>query len=97
MAALHERVRVYVQTLRDNVDCCFAAIDAKLRVMDGDEIGAIEVLDMGLRREELDWDSRYDPIIRTLQGEPAFRALYQRVDDEIDAFRLQLGMPALQQ
>ncbi len=39
----------------------------------------------------------YDPVIRSINDEPDFQLLYQRVDDEIDAFRQQLGMPALQQ
>ena len=94
---LLERVRTYVETLRSNTDCCYASIDAKLRVMDGDIDGAVEVLAAGIERGELSWSSAFDPVIRTLQAEPAFIALYQKVDDDIDAFRQELGMPALQE
>ncbi|MDH5304997.1 MAG: hypothetical protein OEW64_12980 [Gammaproteobacteria bacterium] len=85
--------RTYVETLRQNTVYGFFKIDAKLRVLDGDKEGALDVLEAAHGRSELGWTGRYDPVLRTLAGEPRFQALYRKVDEEIDAMRAQLGMP----
>ena len=87
------RARTYVETLRQNTVYGFFRIDAKLRVLDGDTDGALEVLEAAHERNELDWTVRYDPVLRTLAGEPRFQTLFRKVDEEIDAMRAQLGMP----
>lgn len=88
-----DRVRTYVETLRQNTVYGFFQVDAKLRVLDGDTAGALEVLEAGHEREELGWTDRYDPVLRTLADEPRFQALFKSIDDEIDAMRAELGMP----
>ena len=54
---------------------------------------ALDVLEKAVRRGELGWQSRYDVLLRTLADEPRFIALYEQVDNEIDALRAELGMP----
>jgi len=87
------QARVYVETLRENADWGFSSIDAKLRVLDGDIEGALDVLEIAIHRAELGWTTRYDPILRTLSDEPRFRALFTEVDQGIKTLREDLGMP----
>jgi TolB-like protein/Flp pilus assembly protein TadD len=87
------RVRRYINTLRDNADYGYALPSAKLLILQGDTEGALDVLETGLRRGELGWQSRYDVVVRTLEDEPRFVALYEEVDRKIDALRAELGMP----
>jgi len=87
------RARAYVETLQQNTVYGFFRIDAKLRVLDGDTDGALDVLEAAYERNELFWTVRNDPVLRTLAGEPRFQALFRKVDEEIDAMRAQLGMP----
>lgn len=87
------RVRNYVGTLRQNTVYGFYMIDAKLHVLDGDIEGALDILEAAEKRGEIEWTERYDPILRTLSGEPRFVALFQRIDDDIDAMRAELGLP----
>jgi len=87
------RVRTYVGTLRQNTVYGFYTIDAKLHVLDGDVEGALDILEAAAGRDEVGWTDRYDPILRTLAGEPRFQALFRRIDDAIDAMRAELGMP----
>ena len=86
-------VRVFVDTLRENTVYGFYIVDAKLRVLDNDTEGALDVLEAALERNELSWADRYDPILRTLDDEPRFRALFAEVDQRIDALRAELGLP----
>jgi TolB-like protein len=87
------RVRTYVETLRQNTVYGFFMIEAKLLVLESDASGALDVLEAAHERDEVSWLSRYDPVVRTLADEPRFQALFQRIDDEIDAMRAELGMP----
>jgi hypothetical protein len=67
--------------------------EVKLLVLQGDSEAALDVLERAVRRGELDWESRYDPIVRTLGDAPRFVALYDELDRKIDAQRAELGMP----
>jgi tetratricopeptide (TPR) repeat protein len=87
------RVRNYVGTLRQNTVYGFYMIDAKLHVLDGNIEGALDILEAAEKRGEIEWTERYDPILRTLSDEPRFVALFQRIDDDIDAMRAELGLP----
>jgi len=87
------RVRTYVETLRQNTAYGFFMIEAKLLVLENDASGALDVLEAAHERDELSWLSRYDPVLRTLADEPRLQALFQTIDDEIDAMRAELGMP----
>jgi TolB-like protein/Flp pilus assembly protein TadD len=87
------RVRRYINTLRDNADYGYALPEVKLLILQGDVEGALDVLERAVRRGELDWQSRYDVLVRTLGDEPRFVALYEEVDRKIDALRAELGMP----
>jgi TolB-like protein len=87
------RARTYVETLRQNTVHGFFKIDAKLRALDGDIDGALDVIESAHDRREVDWMVRYDPILRTLAEEARFQALFKNIDDEIDAMRAELGMP----
>jgi len=93
-AQILERVRVYVETLRQNTAYGYFLIDAKLQLLDGNRETALDILQAGYDRNELSWTDRYDPVLRTLTNEPRFEALFQRLDDEVDAMRAELGMPA---
>lgn len=88
-----ERVRHYVETLRDNTEYGKYLIDAKLRVLDGDIEGALIVLEDAYERDELSWMDRYDPLLRQLNEEPRFIALFERIGASIDELRNSLGMP----
>ncbi len=87
------RVRKYVDTLRANTTYGIYMVDAKLRLLDGDRQGALDVLEAAHARHELDWTDRYQPIVRDLADEPRFTELFARIDAEIDALRAELGMP----
>ncbi len=87
------RVSNYLDTLRENTVFGFYLLDAKYRVLDGDIAGAIDELDAAYERGELRWMDRNDPILRTLRDEPRFQALFDRLDDDIDMIRAELGMP----
>jgi TolB-like protein/Flp pilus assembly protein TadD len=92
-AEILSRVRRYINTLRDNADYGYALPEVKLLILQGDVEGALDVLERAVRRGELDWQSRYDVLVRTLGDEPRFVALYEEVDRKIDALRAELGMP----
>jgi TolB-like protein len=85
-------VREYVDTLRENATRGYFVLDAKLRILDEDIEGALDILEAARLRNELDWIDRYDPIMRTLGGEARFKALFAEIDDDIDALRAELGM-----
>jgi TolB-like protein len=85
-------VREYVDTLRENTARGYYMLDAKLRVLDKDTEGALDVLEAAYRRNEMGWTGRYDPILRSLSGEPRFQNLYAEMDDRIDTLRAELGM-----
>ena len=87
------QVRRYINTLRDNADYGYAKPEAKLLILQGDTKTALDVLEKAVRRGELGWQSRYDVLLRTLADEPRFIALYEQVDNKIDALRAELGMP----
>ena len=87
------RVRRYVNTLRDNADYGYALPEVKLLILQDNSEAALGVLEDAVRRGELDWRSRYDVLVRTLEDEPRFIALYEEVDRKIDALRAELGMP----
>jgi len=86
-------LREYVDTLRENTVYGYFMLDAKLRLLDDDTEGALDVLEAAFRRNELGWSDRYDPILRTLSEEPRFRALFEEIDRDIDTLRDELGMP----
>lgn len=83
----------YVETLRDNAVYGFYVADAKLRVLEGDVDGALDVLEGAYARRELSWTDRYEPIVRNLQGQPRFDELFATLDARIDALRAGLGLP----
>jgi TolB-like protein len=85
-------IREYVDTLRENTEYGYYTLDAKLRVLDDDTEGALDVLEAAFRRNEIGWTGRYDPILRTLSDEPRFQALFAELDGRIDALRAELGM-----
>jgi len=87
------RVRIYVDTLRENTEYGIYVVDAKLRMLDGDAEGALDVLEAAFARHELGWMDRYDPILRDLASEPRFTELFARVDAQVDNLRAELGMP----
>lgn len=87
------RVGRYVDTLRDNAVFGFYLLDAKFRVLNGDTDGALAELEAAYERGELNWMHRNDPILRTLSDDPRFTALFDKLDDDIDALRAELGMP----
>ena len=91
--AILERVRLYVETLRENSVYGIYSTDARLRVLDGDIDGALDVLEAASQRNELFWANRYSAIIRTLSDEPRFQALFGQIDQQVDALRAELGMP----
>jgi TolB-like protein/Flp pilus assembly protein TadD len=86
------RVRRYINTLRDNADYGYALPEVKLLVLQDNAEAALDVLEDAVRRGELGWRSRYDVLVRTLEDEPRFVALYEEVDRRIDALRAELGM-----
>ena len=47
----------------------------------------------GFERGEVDWRVRYDPVLQQLADDPGFQALLQKIDEMIDGFRRELGMP----
>jgi len=91
--AILERLREYVATLRENTVYGFFSIDAKLRVLDGDIGAALTILEDAARRNEVAWTDRYDPVLRTLGGEPRFAAIFTEIDKRINDLRAGLGMP----
>jgi hypothetical protein len=91
--AILSQAREYIETLRENTEYGFALPDAKLRILEGDIGGSLDVLEAAVGRNELGWNNRYDPIVRTLSHEPRFIALYAEIDQKIDALRAELGMP----
>ena len=87
------QVRRFINTLRDNADYGYALPEVKLVVLEGEPERALDLLEAAVARRELDWQSRYDPVVRTLGDEPRFVALYEELDRQIDALRAELGMP----
>ena len=87
------RISEYIDTLRDNTVFGFYLLDAKFRVLDDDIDGALGELEAAYERGELRWMDRHDPILRTLTDNPRFMALFDKLDDDIDALRAELGMP----
>lgn len=87
------QVSEYVDTLRQNTVYGFYLLDAKFRVLNGDTDGALAELEAAYEREELWWTDRNDPILRTLSDNPRFKAVFDRLDSDIDAIRAELGMP----
>jgi TolB-like protein len=85
--------RVFIETLRQNTVYGMYFVDAKLRLLEGDEDGALGVLEAANERYELAWSDRHDPVLRTLTDEPRFDALFDAIDANIDAVRAELGMP----
>ena len=90
------QLRNYIDTLRNNIVYGKYVVDAKLRVLDGDIDGALGVLEAAKARNELHWDTRYDPILRTLDAEPRFIELFAQLDREIDELRAELGLQPAQ-
>jgi len=92
-AEIITKVRVYVDTLRENAEWGFAQLETKLLILEGEAEKAIDVLEQATERFELDWAVRYDPIIFTLSDHPRFVALFDSIDLKIDSLRNELGMP----
>ena len=92
-AAIVDKVRVYVDTLRENATWGYAQLEAKLLVLEGNADQAIDVLERAIARFELSWAVRYDPVVATLNEHPRFVALFEAVDRRIDSLREELGMP----
>jgi len=92
-AAIIDKVRVYVDTLRENATWGYAQLEAKLLVLEGNADQAIDVLERAIARFELSWAVRYDPVVATLNEHPRFVALFEAVDRRIDSLREELGMP----
>jgi TolB-like protein/tetratricopeptide (TPR) repeat protein len=87
------RVSEYLDTLRENAVFGFYLLDAKFRILNGDIDGALAELEAAYERGELSWLDRNDPILRTLSDDPRFTALFDKLDNDIDALRAELGMP----
>jgi hypothetical protein len=87
------KLREFVGTLRENTVYGNFVLDAKLRVLDNDTQGALDVMDAAFQRNELHWTTRYDPILRSLSDTPRFQALFEEIDRDIDVLRAELGMP----
>jgi len=92
-APIMEGLRRYVGTLRSNAESGYRAIDAKLRLLEGDRQGALDILDKSLEKQELSWRIFADPVLRSLSDEPRFVAMRERLDAFIDAERAKLGWP----
>ena len=90
---LVQRLTDFVNTLRANTVYDIYVVDAKLRVLDGDIGGALQVLEDAAARNEVGWNDRWEPILRTLADEPRFRAVFASIDEQIDGVRAELGMP----
>jgi len=88
-----DRARIFVDTLRENTVYGIYKVDAKLRILDGDTDGALDMLAAALERNELEWTARWDPVVSTLSDDPRFTTLFAKVDADIDALRAELGMP----
>ncbi len=86
-------VRPYVDTLRENAEWGFAQLEVKLLIMEGEADKALDVLEGAVKRYELDWWVRHDPIISTLSEHPRFVTLFESIDRNIEALRDELGMP----
>jgi TolB-like protein/Flp pilus assembly protein TadD len=87
------QVRRYINTLRDNADYGYALPEVKLHILQGETGRALDLLETAIQRRELGWQSRYDPVVRTLGNESRFVALFEEVDRKIDALRAELDLP----
>jgi TolB-like protein/Flp pilus assembly protein TadD len=92
-AEIIARVKVYVDTLRENAEWGYAKLETKLLILEGESEAALDVLEQATARYELDWQAQFGPIISTLRDHPRFVALYATIDRKIDSLREELGMP----
>jgi TolB-like protein len=87
------KVRDYVARLQRNAEYGYSMLEVKLHIFDGQVAEAIDRYEKALEARDMAWYHRYDPVIRTLAGNPAFDALNARVDAGINAERAALGWP----
>jgi TolB-like protein/Tfp pilus assembly protein PilF len=92
-AEIIAKVRVYVDTLRENAEWGFAQLETKLLILEGQTEKALDLLEQATGRFELNWSVRYDPIVSTLSDHPRFVALFEAIDRKIGSLRNELGMP----
>lgn len=91
-AALAE-VRAYVERLQRNAAYGYSMLEVKLHILHGQAAEAIDRYEKALEAPDMAWYHRYDPVIRTLAGDPAFDALNARIDAAINVERAALGWP----
>lgn len=87
------QLRTYIGTLRKNADEGYSLLDAKLRLLEGDRDGALNVLEKGAAMRDVGWQYFADPVLASLAEVPRYVALKQRMDAYIDAERAKLGWP----
>jgi len=86
-------VRPYIETLRQNADRGYMLLDAKFRLLDGDQEGALDTLERGIETADFSWIYFGDPVLRSLADAPRYVALKKKRDSFIDAERAKLGWP----
>jgi TolB-like protein len=92
-AILVSDIGEYVETLRRNAEYGYSMLEVKLHILDGQAAEAIDRYENALEARDMTWYNRYDPVIRTLAGDPAFDTLNARIDAAINAERAALGWP----
>jgi hypothetical protein len=92
-ASLMETLRAYIETLQREATYGYHKLVVKLHIIDGEIGQALDVYAQALDRRDIVWSDRFDPIIRTLAGNPEFEELNARVNAEINAERAKLGWP----
>jgi len=92
-ANLMKTLRAYIETLQREATYGYNKLVVKLHIIDGEIGQALDVYAQALDRRDIIWSDRFDPVIRTLAGNPEFEELNIRVDAEINAERAKLGWP----
>jgi hypothetical protein len=87
------RLSTYIGTLRKNAEGGYALVDAKLRVLEGDRDGALDLLETGVATRQFGWEDFGDPVLDSLAEVPRYAAIQQRLDASIDSERAKLGWP----
>jgi len=86
-------VRKYIETLQRNANYGYSMLEVKLHILDGQAAAAVDRYDRALQARDMAWYNRFDPVIRTLAGNPEFEGLNARIDAAVNARRAELGWP----